>query len=82
MKLLHFHAPSTPTSTPPVRERNKVFDASDSAVNAASTSSDFPVSGEWVTIIRGGSENNRVFAGMLLVAIAPKPLFASVIILK
>ena len=82
MKLLHFHTPSTPASTPPARERNRVFDVPDSASNAASTSSDFPVSEEWVTINSGGSENNRVFAGMVLVAIAPRPLFASGIILK
>ena len=35
MKLLHFQTPSTPASTPPARERNRVFDAPDSAANAA-----------------------------------------------
>ena len=80
--MLHFHAPSTPASTQPRREGNRVFDAPDSAANAASTSSDFPVSEEWVVIRNGGSENSRVFARMVLVAIAPSPLLASGVILK
>jgi len=82
MKLLHFHTPSTPASTLPARDRNKVFDAPDSAANAVSTLSDLPVSEEWVIISSGGSENNRVFAGMVIVAIAPSPLFSSAAILK
>jgi len=81
MKLLHFHTPSTPASMPPARERNRVFDAPDSAANAASTRSDLPFS-EWAIISSGGSENNRVFAGMVLVAIAPRPLFSRAAILK
>ena len=79
--MLHFQTPSTPAATPPARERKKALDAPDSAANTASTCSDFSVSEEWVIRI-GGSENNRVFAGMVLVAIAPRPLFSSGIILR
>ena len=82
MKLLHFHTPSTPASMPPARERNRVFGAPDSAVNAASTRLNFPVSEECVIIRSGGSGNNRMFAGMVFVAIVPRPFFANGVILK
>src|SRR5437899_2684844 len=81
MKLLHFHTPSILASTPPERERNMVCKGAESAAKAAATRPALSAS-EWTIVNSGGSESNRVFAGIVLVAIAPRPFSAREVILK